>query len=225
MIFQNIYKRFRLKYLVVPPTPAIIKGKKHIACIGDSTTFGAGVKGVLEQTWAYYLNQKLGDEYQVLNYGINARTLQKEGDYPYINDKFYRESKRGCADIYLIMLGTNDAKPYNWNAGRFEQQLDSFCDEYIRLKHHPRVILMTPPHCFADRVTGVVGFDIDGNILNNEVPEIVKRTAETKGLLNIDLNSLTSDHEEWFADGVHPNAAGNYRIAEYIAEMLSNTSN
>lgn len=75
-----------LRYLV-PKPPAIQAGKKLVACIGDSITYGAGVvQDHDHRTWEYFLQQKLGDEYQVLNYGISGRTLQDEGDFPYIQN-------------------------------------------------------------------------------------------------------------------------------------------
>lgn len=87
-----MFGKFVLKYLVVPKAPKVEKDKIRIACIGDSITYGAGVTGknYKRSTWEYFLQQKLGDDYQVLNYGISGRTLQNEGDYPYRKEKFYR---------------------------------------------------------------------------------------------------------------------------------------
>ena len=209
-----------LKYLAVPKTPKIIPGKTHIACIGDSITFGAGVNGKTEQTWEYCLNQKLGDAYQVINYGISGRTLQNEGDYPYTVDKFYKISLESQAEIFIIMLGTNDSKPYNWNKERYERELDTFVKQYMSLAHKPRVILMTPPQCFPDTKAGIVLFDINAETIDNETAPIVRETAQRLGLQLIDLNEYTQGHPEWFADGVHPNFEGNQKIAEYIGEQL-----
>ena len=108
-----------MKYLAVPKLPSITEGKKTIACIGDSITFGAGVRGKIELTWEYHLEKLLGKEHQVLNYGISGRTLLSEGDYPYTEEKQYEHSRKSRADVYLIMLGTNDSKPYNWNEELF----------------------------------------------------------------------------------------------------------
>ena len=59
MKINDILSHFVLKYLVVPKSPKILPDKTHIACIGDSITYGAGVKGRPEQTWEYYLNIRL----------------------------------------------------------------------------------------------------------------------------------------------------------------------
>lgn len=210
-----------LKYLAVPRSPKVLPGKIHIACIGDSITYGAGVRGKADKTWEYYLNQILGDSYQVINYGISGRTLQNEGDYPYKADKFYSESLRCSASVFLIMLGSNDAKPYNWNAERYELQLEAFCREYIGLENHPQVMLMTPTRCYPDPKTGKVGFDIDAETIDINISVIVKRVAAELGLEVIDLHKLTQSHGDWFVDGVHPNELGNKKIAEFIADYLT----
>ena len=209
-----------LKYLVVPKAPVVDQEKIHIACIGDSITFGAGVNGVKEKTWEYKLNQMLGEGYQVLNYGISARTLQDEADYPYTAEKFYKKSHDVLADIYIIMLGTNDAKTYNWDKDRYTKELNTFVRSYIELPNKPKVILMTPPKCYVAPEIGKVNFDIDADVVDGQIHDIVQATANELSLDVIDLNEFTACHEEWFCDGVHPNEAGNAAIAEFIRKNL-----
>lgn len=119
------------------------------------------------------------------------------------------------------MLGTNDAKPYNWNKNRYNDQLDFFCKEYINLDNQPRVILMTPPQCYVDPKIGKVGFDIDAETIDDQIVDIIKKVATDNGLNIIDLHQYTQNHEDWFVDGVHPNELGNREIAKYIAGELS----
>ena len=214
---------FFLRHLAIPKTPKVIEGRKHIACIGDSITFGAGVNGKKEETWEYYLEHLLDDGTQVINYGISGRTLQDEGDYPYKADKFYAISKEIKADLYLIMLGTNDAKPYNWNAKRYADELKSFLKEYIELENRPEVIVMIPPECFVNKSLGKVAFDIDKEVIDYEIPDIIKNTAADLSLEVIDLLEYTHSHEEWFADGVHPNNFGNQFIAMQLHKKLKRT--
>ena len=45
MALKDLMMHLILKYLVIPETPKILSGKIHIACIGDSITYGAGVRG------------------------------------------------------------------------------------------------------------------------------------------------------------------------------------
>ncbi len=208
-----------LKYMIGNNKPKVIEGKRHIACIGDSITYGAGVNGREKETWEHYLNGILGTDVQVINYGASGRTLQDEGDYPYTADKIYRYSLDCRTDIYVIMLGTNDAKPYNWNAERYEREYASFLGTYAALDSGPELVLMTPPSCFPEEKTGIVAFDIDPENVR-KAAEIVRDIADRLDLKMIDLYEKTKDHPDWFVDGVHPNAKGNREIAEIIAEFL-----
>jgi hypothetical protein len=45
-----------------------VEGKTEIALVGDSFTFGDEVR--YEETWGYKLEQLLGEEFQVLNFGV-----------------------------------------------------------------------------------------------------------------------------------------------------------
>ena len=220
LLSEKVIHSIFLKGLGLMPAPKVIEGKKLIACIGDSITFGAGVRGNREQTWEYYLNELLGNDYQVLNYGISGRTLLSSGDYPYTKERYYKVSQSVQADTYILMLGTNDAKPYNWHEKRFENEYLFFVRSFAELPHKPRVILMTPPQCYPDPATGVVEFDIDAGNIDNHIVSIVKNTAEQLNLEYIDLHEYTQDHPERFDDGVHPNATGNKMFAELICNSF-----
>ena len=54
-----------------------------VACVGDSITFGAGIKERETQCYPVQLGQLLGDEFEVRNFGVNGATLLKQGDLPY----------------------------------------------------------------------------------------------------------------------------------------------
>jgi acyl-CoA thioesterase-1 len=66
----------------------------------------------------------LGEGYQVLNYGLSARTLLSTGDTPYTEEAFYQHSQTANPDILLVMLGTNDSTPHNWNAAAYDNAMD-----------------------------------------------------------------------------------------------------
>ena len=58
-------------------------------------------------------------KYEVINLGIGMRTMMKTGDYPYWNEQFYKDALNSQADYVLLMLGTNDAKNFQWNSTQF----------------------------------------------------------------------------------------------------------
>jgi hypothetical protein len=76
------------------------KSRDRIALIGDSFTFGEEVK--YEETWGYSLQQHLGIERQVLNYGVPGYGL----DQAYL--RYLRDVRPLHADIVVIGLISHD---------------------------------------------------------------------------------------------------------------------
>ena len=203
----------------VPGNDKVLPGKYRIACIGDSITCGYGVNGKTEQTWEYVLNQELGEKFQVLNYGVNGTTAQSGTDHPYIREKIFQKSLECGAEVYLIMLGTNDANVSNWDRNLFRISYKALVRKYTELRHKPLVFLMIPPACFEDPSSGISGFGVHPEYLE-EAAKIIRQIGKDLEIPVIDLTEATYDHPEWFMDGVHPNAEGNRGIGEYIAEYL-----
>ena len=197
-----------------------------IVALGDSITFGSGVKKTRKSDcWEAKLEKLFGGSYQVLNYGISGATLQDEGNKPYWNmpEKRLQGYPQAALalnpEIVILMLGTNDSKPYNWNRQRYEAQLD------LRVKELKascaRLILMCPPFACPADGSEEVAFDIKNETIRDEVVPIVKKCAEDNQVACIDLYSLTDGHSEYFADGVHPNSFGNRVIAAEIHRFLT----
>lgn len=209
-----------------PKAPTIDPNKTKVACIGDSITYGMGVWARHDyESYPAYLQNELGPTYQTLNYGLSGRTLCKEGDRPYTSEDFFEVSHSVQADIYIIMLGTNDAKPHNWekseNGALYHSELKAFVSSYLALKNSPTVYLLQPPKAFPYGSSGVVGYSIDDAVIENEIHSIVAEVSQELGVECVDLYALTSPHREWFSDGVHPNAEGNKAIAKAIALALN----
>ncbi|MDC8447043.1 MAG: SGNH/GDSL hydrolase family protein [Nitrospira sp.] len=76
------------------------KSKGRIVLIGDSFTFGEEVK--FEETWGYFLQQYVGGERQVLNYGVPGYGL----DQAYL--RYLRDVRPLHPDIMVIGLISHD---------------------------------------------------------------------------------------------------------------------
>lgn len=194
-------------------------GKRRILCIGDSITYGAGV---LYSRWKnafpVILEKMLGNEFQVLNYGISGATLLDEGDSPY-RKSFLRAARNTNPEVCILMLGTNDSKPQNWNVEKYEESLGKWIDDLRSFPSNPTVYVMTPPAAF--RVNGnPVVYQIREDVIREEIYPIVKRQAERCHTGLVDLYAATEAHPELFGDGVHPNKQGNHLIAQQIYNVL-----
>lgn len=199
-----------------------------IVALGDSITFGSGVvKTRTSDSWEVKLEKLLGGSYQVLNYGISGATLQNEGDCPYWNMaekalQGYPEAALALnPEIVILMLGTNDSKPYNWNRERYEAQLDQRVKEIKAAPGVKRLILMCPPFACPADGSDVVAFDILNETIRDEIVPIVKNCAAENQVECIDLYALTDGHSEYFMDGVHPNSFGNRVISAEIHRHLT----
>lgn len=193
------------------------KKKKQILCLGDSITFGAGVSFMRwRDSYPAILGRLLGKEYHIMNYGISGSTLQYSGDKPYAQS-FMNAAKQTGADMCLVMLGTNDSKPHNWNEAQFRSDLAKRVEEIRAFPKTPEIILVLPPSAFGHPVP----FEIRNEIISDKICPCIRQYADENGIKVIDLNSLTEPHPEWFADGVHPNREGNEAIARLVAAFVS----
>ena len=85
-----------------------------VACVGNSITFGSGIPDQVNDSYPAQLQKLLGDGYKVLNCGNSGRTMLKHGDYPLWVEPEFKAAIEMVPDVVIILLGTNDSKPYNW---------------------------------------------------------------------------------------------------------------
>ena len=197
------------------------KSRRRIACIGDSITFGAGVMQTRKtDAWPAIWQRSLGEGFQVLNYGVSGATLQREGDFPYHRVGFLWRLRRAKPERIVLMLGTNDSKPYNWDAARFKREYESFLRDLIALPWPHSLALMTPPKAFPETKTGVIAYDIDNAPIRDSIRPLVLALGKKYGLPMADLYAMTEERPEFFDDGVHPNVPGNRAFAEFIEQTF-----
>ena len=202
-----------------PKAPAPAPEKHRIACVGDSITYGYGLMGAFRKyCYPTQLQDMLGDSYQVLNFGICDRTLQNGADKPYRKEAIYKASLASSPKTVIVMLGTNDAKPHNWNAERYRNDLRNLVNEYKQLPTKPKIILMAPPKTFS--ILGKTLDSILDEAIGGEMREAVKTVARETSCEYVDLYEITKDHREWSVDGLHLNRGGTYAIASAVKEVL-----
>eukprot|EP01033_Poteriospumella_lacustris_P015314 gene15315-10950_t len=130
------------------------------------------------------------------------------------------------------MMGTNDAKNFNWNHVQQEQgdfyALD-YVDMVLRLRAQnssTRIVAMIPPPVFKDQV-----FRINAAIVNAILPSVIRRIAEVVRIHVVDIHSVVQREIERFGmveaskrlscDGVHPTPTMNRLIAEHMVTSLA----
>ena len=90
------------------------EGKTHIACVGDSITYGCTLPLFFLRRYPAVLQRLMGEGVQVAAFGVNDRTLQNTGNKPFRKEKAFLQSKEYRPDAVVILRGTNDSQDGNW---------------------------------------------------------------------------------------------------------------
>ena len=61
--------------------------KIKVACIGNSVTYGYGLKNPITESYPVQLQKMLGEKYEVKNFGHSGATLLRKGHNPYYKTK------------------------------------------------------------------------------------------------------------------------------------------
>ena len=197
------------------------KNALRVACVGDSITYGARIKGRKLNSYPMQLQRLLGKNYYVENFGASGHTLMSSGDKPYISNKSFHSSQEFNPDIVVIMLGTNDAKGINWTSiDEYIKDYKELISYYKTLTSKPQIYIMTPPKAFPLKDETMIKFDIRNEAIE-EMTSAIRQLSEAEGIGLIDLNSTISHHPEFFTfDGVHPDAKGASHIAQTVFKSL-----
>lgn len=201
-----------------------VEGIIRVTCIGDSITEGGacGAPGYVPP-----LQKLLGKDFNVTNAGKSSLTMLKRGlcndlsPCSYWDSDGWQRALESEPDIVTIMLGTNDAKYYNWE-GIQQNTGDYFALDYVdmvqqmrNLKTAPKIFVMIPPPLFQPGV-----YDMNATIINSIFPTLVPDIAKVMGAEVIDLYSvLLKEAESGIStidlecDGCHPTAFSNELIA------------
>ncbi|MBN2166551.1 MAG: sialate O-acetylesterase [Marinilabiliaceae bacterium] len=187
-----------------------------VACIGNSITEGYGLKET--EKYPHKLQIKLGNNYEVKNFGVSGRTLLKKGDRPYWKEQKYIDALNFNPDIVIIKLGTNDTKPQNWH---FSSELfDNYMDlvkSFKKLPSTPKIYICYPIPAFNNKW----GIN-DSLIVNGVIPSINKVLKKNNRTKLIDLYYPLLGKNEIVFDGIHPNSNGTSLITQIIYNALIN---
>lgn len=194
------------------------EGTVRVACVGDSITYGCMVAHRNKNNYPAVLNDLLGQDYFVGNFGYTDRTAIKTADRPYSSEKIYRQSLDFRPDIVVILLGSNDSKEKNWNKEKYIKDYGEIIDSYLNLDSSPKVYLLVPPPVFEKGKKVLYG--LEKNTIDGEVCPAAVELAMAKQIPYLDLHSIFKNKKHLFADGVHPSARGCKLLAEEVYNAL-----
>lgn len=193
------------------------EGAIRVACIGNSITDGFGIGMAPVKGYPAQLQKKLGDNYEVKNFGVSARTMMNKGDLPYMNELAWRDAKAFNPSVVVIKLGTNDTKTHNWTKGaeEFQQSMQAMIDTLKALPSKPKIYLCSPIPALKDSWT-----INDSVIVNGEMP-VIQKLAKKNKCSFVDLHTAFTFADMMQRDGIHPTAKGAGKIADIIYTALT----
>lgn len=186
---------------------------KRIACVGDSITWGFTIVNRRKYSYPALLQQRLGAEYEVRNFGYNDASARFDADTPYVKKTVYQESLAWNPDVVLLMLGSNDTKKRNWDPEIFRRDYKRIVESYLKLPSQPRVILIAPIQIFQPMHIPLLGLYTE--TMENGVRPAIREIAAEMGLELVDLVNLFTD-SKYMMDGVHPQREGAKMLEEAI---------
>src|SRR5437868_7568820 len=207
----------------------------HVACVGDSITAGVAASSA-STSYPADLQTLLGSAVHVGNFGHSGATMLSAGfaDAPYQNDPEYQAATdfvtgagAGAVVDVIIMLGTNDSRAPNWTPPGKPKNDQQFLKDYRAMVEHfsalgpkPVVYLALPLATGTNCNCGTNCCQISGTVIHDEELPLIRQLAQEKGLPTIDLNTPTTGHPEYFADGIHPNDARYVVVAKILQAGL-----
>ena len=180
----------------------------QILCFGDSNTFGYDPRGFFadrydrENRWVDLLAAATG--YAVINAGTNGMEI------PRLNNPLRIFDAHRAADIFIIMLGTNDLLQ-GLSAKEAAERMESFLMRL--LPYRKSIILVSPPPMQR-------GTWVPTDLLVAESVCLAKEYAQLAEKLGITFADTRNWNIQMAFDGVHFTVEGHHTFADRLMQYL-----
>lgn len=196
-----------------------------VACVGDSITIGINSSDPYVYTYPNYLQEMLGYDYLVKNYGASGYSVVYTDDYAYCKHPFYRQSQTFCPDVVIWMLGTNDGNPgqayKEWEGtNRREKYIKSADDmfaAYENVNPDVQIFVCIPAPLFESTVWP---WEAWAERIEKYVLDLNRELAEKHGYRTVDIYSWSLTHQYVFPDGLHPKDATYEKYARRVYDEI-----
>ncbi len=211
-------------------------GQIRILCYGDSNTWGY-ISGSNHQRygnderWTKILSKLLGSSFEIIEEGLNSRTLISDDTRPGKEGKNGYEYLIPCLDTHdpidlvIVMLGTNELKAvYNKNAKEVGEIFEKYFVKTILNRKsqfkdsYPSLLIVAPPvvneYQDACKVNDkYLGATQKSKQLNDIYKEIAQK---------YNCEFLSNQGLETGMDGVHLTKESHKKLAEKLEDIINN---
>ncbi|MBQ9155862.1 MAG: SGNH/GDSL hydrolase family protein [Eubacterium sp.] len=210
--------------------------KKNILIFGDSNTWGWNPVNDLvnpivrwddDIRWAGILQAELGDDYKVIQEGLNGRTTVWDDpieEYRCGKDQIIPAlDTHAPLDLCIIMVGTNDLKArYTVTAQDIANGVAIIVDKALHQagaygENGPKVLLICPPPigpieygCFSEMFKG-------GVEKSKDMPKYFETVAKNFGAEYFDAGTVIHSSKE---DGIHLQADQHEILGKEVAKIV-----
>ena len=198
---------------------ALAQEKIKVACVGNSITYGTGVENREVNAYPVKLQQMLGDQYEVGNFGKPGATLLNKGHRPYVKQQEYKDALAFAGDIVVMHLGINDTDPRNWPNYRDEFIGDyrSLMNDFRKVNPNVRFLIarMTPLSHRHPR------FESGTRDWHAEIQQAIETIARAERVQLIDFHEPLYPYPYILKDAVHPDVEGAEILAKTVYEGIT----
>lgn len=209
---------------------------KRILCYGDSNTYGYNPENEgrypKEIRWTGLLAHLLGEEYEIIEEGLNNRTTTLEPEVePWRSGMYYLEPclrSHIPLDLFVLMLGSNDMKVC---FGQTEETIGLHIRELIReikrileLKNPPKrhcKILLISPILISEHIRNADYANEFGGLsavaFSEKLSEVYRQIAREEGCEFLNGPECADPSS---IDGLHLDPAGHRQMAEAVARKI-----
>lgn len=203
--------------------PTVVGEESLIICIGDSITFGSGIRNADRNFSSYPARLQVAldnvdgaGKWNVKNLGFRGATATNKSRLSYEKSPFFTRVLNSSPKVAVIMLGTNDIM-LNISLPTFADDYKSLITAVTQLESKPRVLIMSPPWIDTKFPTRAERFK---NIIQEPYHKVIQTLAiETRATL-LNGYSIFANKPHLFADGLHPNEEGYNLIAKLVVQGL-----
>lgn len=202
---------------------------KTILCFGDSNTYGESPEGFgryeRHERWTGILQKALGDEYLVIEEGLNGRTTVWEDEVEC--NKSGKKHLPTCIethaplDLVILMLGSNDLKVrFGLTPTDIAISVETLVKiirrtENGRRADPPRILLCAPTFVHENTFLGEVFGNRKADSLR--LGELYRAVAERQGTEFINMAEVAAPSE---IDGLHFDREAHKKVAAALENKI-----
>lgn len=186
--------------------------KTKVACIGDSLTRGYLLEDA--QSYPAQLQQLLGAQYEVRNFGHTSSYVIDDGPVEYRNTEDYTAAIQYDADILIFMFGANDVGAYNFTPLYFQNQYRELIDSFRQTKKHPKIYLIIAPD----------SRDLHFGLIQQTIQPVMTLGQQLSAIVINPYYLFLGHPEDYLSDGLHLTGTAYGKLAQLVLRALQGNS-